>query len=53
MLDDLNTPLAIAHIHECVNELNRAKTPAEQAKAKALLLAEGHALGLLEQEPAA
>jgi len=53
LLDDLNTPLAIAHIHERVNELNRAKTPEEQAKAKALLLAAGHALGLLEKEPTA
>jgi cysteinyl-tRNA synthetase len=51
LLDDLNTPLAIAHLHELVGELNRATTPGDQAPIKAQLLACGEALGLLQQEP--
>ncbi|MDR3425605.1 MAG: cysteine--tRNA ligase [Alphaproteobacteria bacterium] len=51
LLDDLNTPLAIAHIHELANELNRAATPAEQAPIRARLLAAGEVLGLLQQDP--
>jgi len=51
--DDLNTPLAIAHLHELVNELNRATSPAEQAPIKAQLRASGAALGLLQQTPEA
>jgi cysteinyl-tRNA synthetase len=51
LLDDLNTPLAIAVIHELVNELNRAGTPAEQAPIRAQLIASGDAIGLLQQNP--
>lgn len=51
LLDDLNTPLAIAHIHELVNELNRSATGAAQAALKGQLLAAGTALGLLQQKP--
>ncbi|MDR3449234.1 MAG: cysteine--tRNA ligase [Alphaproteobacteria bacterium] len=47
LLDDLNTPLAIAAMHEMVNELNRDPSPA----LKAQLLAAGGALGLLREEP--
>ncbi|MDD5587350.1 MAG: class I tRNA ligase family protein, partial [Alphaproteobacteria bacterium] len=53
LLDDLNTPLAIAHIHELVGELNRAGTPADQTLLKAQLLACGGALGLLQKNPEA
>jgi cysteinyl-tRNA synthetase len=51
LLDDMNTPLAIAAMHEITNKLNRAATPAEQAPLKAQLLAGGEALGLLEKDP--
>jgi cysteinyl-tRNA synthetase len=51
LLDDLNTPLAIAHMHEMVGELNRAASAADQAPLKAQLLAAGQALGLLQQDP--
>ncbi|MBL8706161.1 MAG: cysteine--tRNA ligase, partial [Rhodospirillales bacterium] len=51
--DDLNTPLAISHLHEITTALNTAKTPAEKAKHKAALLASGAVLGLLEQDPEA
>ncbi len=51
--DDLNTPLAIAHLHELATRLNKATTPAEKARAKAALLASGRLLGLLAAEPEA
>ena len=53
LCDDLNTPLALAHIHELTNKLNRAAAPAEQAPIKAQLLAAGKAVGLLQQDPEA
>ncbi len=53
LLDDMNTPLAITHIHELVGELNRATTREEKEEIKANLLGAGHMLGLLEQDPEA
>jgi cysteinyl-tRNA synthetase len=50
--DDLNTPLALAHLHEAATALNKATSPAERAKHKAALLAGGALLGLLQQKPA-
>ena len=50
LLDDLNTPLAISHIHELVGELNRATTDEAKATLKAALLAAGEALGLLQMD---
>ena len=49
--DDLNTPLAISHLHELAGGLNKAKTPAEQARGRAALLAAGAMLGVLGQGP--
>jgi len=45
LLDDLNTPQAIAEIHELANAVNRGETP------KSALLAAGQAVGLLQQDP--
>ena len=53
LCDDLNTPLAIAHVHELTTALNKAKTEAQRIKAKASLLAAGAVLGILEQDPEA
>lgn len=50
LCDDLNTPLAIAHIHELANALNKA-APADQPPLRAKLLAAGQTLGVLQQEP--
>ena len=50
LLDDLNTPLAIAHLHELTTELNRTQSAAEQAPLRAQLIAAGNALGLLQQD---
>jgi len=51
--DDLNTPLAISHMHEFAAAVNKAGSPANKAMAKGGLLAAGRALGLLEQDPEA
>jgi cysteinyl-tRNA synthetase len=45
--DDLNTPLALAHMHELAAALNRDRS----ASAKAGLLGAGHLLGLLQETP--
>jgi cysteinyl-tRNA synthetase len=47
--DDLNTPLALSHLHELAADLNRSRSPA----AKAGLLGAGLLLGLLQEEPEA
>jgi cysteinyl-tRNA synthetase len=51
--DDLNTPLALAALHEILGALNKAETPAQRARIKGALLAGGAALGLLQQKPEA
>jgi cysteinyl-tRNA synthetase len=47
--DDLNTPLAISHLHELAGRINKAKTDGERAKLKGALLAAGDVLGILQQ----
>ncbi len=49
--DDLNTPLAISHVHEVVGKLNKAIDATERAQLKGRLLACGNLLGLLRQSP--
>ncbi|MCG8507812.1 MAG: class I tRNA ligase family protein, partial [Rhodospirillales bacterium] len=49
--DDLNTPLAISHVHEVVGALNKAADASEKAELKGQLLAGGDLLGLLRQDP--
>ncbi len=51
--DDLNTPLALAALHESVAELNKAATDQDKARLKSGLLAAGAVLGLLQQPPEA
>jgi cysteinyl-tRNA synthetase len=51
--DDLNTPLALAALHEMVAELNKAETEKDKARLKSGLLAAGKVLGLLQQNPEA
>jgi cysteinyl-tRNA synthetase len=51
--DDLNTPMAISHLHELATKLNKAAGSSERAQAKAALLAAGRLLGLLQQDPEA
>jgi cysteinyl-tRNA synthetase len=51
--DDLNTPLAIAALHELLAELNKATAAPDKARLKGELLASGAVLGLLQQDPEA
>jgi cysteinyl-tRNA synthetase len=51
LADDLNTPAAIAEISALATAANVAKKPAEQAKAKAELLAAANLLGVLAEDP--
>lgn len=53
LLDDLNTPLAISHLHELAGALNKAADDGEKARAKAQLLAAAEGLGLLSDDPEA
>jgi cysteinyl-tRNA synthetase len=50
--DDLNTPLALAALHELLAELNKSAA-AERARARATLVASGALMGLLQQDPEA
>ncbi len=51
LADDLNTPLALAEMHELLSRLNKAGDAAEVRTTKAALLAAGQLLGLLQQSP--
>lgn len=51
LADDLNTPQALAVLHELANKLNKTSSAQEQAQAKAELLASADMLGLLWQDP--
>jgi cysteinyl-tRNA synthetase len=53
LLDDLNTPLAIAYLHEMASDLNSERDPKRRAQFKANLVHGGHLLGVLQQEPEA
>ena len=51
LADDLNTPEALARLHEAAHRLNRAEDAGEKAAAKGALQVAGHLLGLLAQDP--
>jgi cysteinyl-tRNA synthetase len=51
--DDLNTPLALAALHDVLSALNKATDLAERQRLKGELLASGALLGLLQQDPQA
>ncbi|CAA7623039.1 cysteine--tRNA ligase [Magnetospirillum sp. SS-4] len=51
--DDINTPLAISHLHELATALNKAAGLEDKARHKGALLASGHLLGVLFQDPEA
>ncbi|MGH6894131.1 MAG: cysteine--tRNA ligase [Dongiaceae bacterium] len=53
LADDLNTPLALAEMHELLSRLNKASDAADVRAAKSALLAGGQLLGLLQESPAA
>jgi cysteinyl-tRNA synthetase len=49
--DDLNTPMALAALHEDVTALNKAQTQAEKSRLKGALLDAGALLGIMQQNP--
>ena len=49
--DDLNSPQAIAVLHELVGELNKAENDDAKSSAKNNLLAAGNLMGLLQLDP--
>jgi cysteinyl-tRNA synthetase len=51
--DDLNTPMAISHVHALATALNKATDPLEKAELKGKLMAAGRLLGILQQDPVA
>jgi cysteinyl-tRNA synthetase len=51
LLDDLNTPAAIAELHRLADRLGAAGSSEEARTRKAELLAAGSLLGLLQQDP--
>ena len=53
LLDDLNTPAALAALHETATALNRAEDAEEKAALAGSLLGAGELLGLLRAEPTA
>jgi len=51
LADDLNTPLALTHMHEMAGILNKVDNDDSRAFVKGRLLAAGKAMGLLQQNP--
>ncbi len=51
LCDDLNTPAALAALHELAGVVRRADTPESAAAARADLLRGGWMLGLLQRDP--
>jgi cysteinyl-tRNA synthetase len=53
LADDLNTPLALAELHEIASAMNKAKDEAKREALAGGLLAGGALLGLLQDDPEA
>ncbi len=51
LLDDLNTPIALSHMHSIAHELNKDQEGAALARLKGELLSIGELMGVLQQEP--
>jgi cysteinyl-tRNA synthetase len=49
--DDLNTPLAIAHLHDLAGAIHRASDDHERGRLNAELVAGGQLMGLLDHDP--
>src|SRR5215470_13912070 len=49
--DDLNTPLALTHLHELAGAINRTSSDAERSSLQRALEAGGQLMGLLGQPP--
>ena len=53
LLDDLNTPRAIAQLHDLSRRINKAETQEEKQGLRDQLLAGGALMGVLQQDPVA
>ena len=53
LLDDMNTPEAIAALHAAASTLNKSDDPEDIAMAKAELTVGGRLLGILDADPEA
>jgi len=53
MDDDLNTPMAIAQLHDLARRINKSEDAAELKVLKSEILASGELLGILQQQPEA
>jgi cysteinyl-tRNA synthetase len=51
LADDLNTPLALARMHELVGMINRTSSEAERSALQRALEEGGRLMGLLDQDP--
>jgi cysteinyl-tRNA synthetase len=51
LADDMNTPLALTHLHELAGEINRASSDAERSPLQGALETGGRLMGLLERDP--
>jgi len=51
LCDDLNTPAAVAELHNLVGLLNKAESDADRSRLKAALLQVGNLLGVLQKTP--
>jgi len=49
--DDMNTPLALAELHELAGAVNRASSDAERSARQGALASAGRLMGLLERDP--
>jgi cysteinyl-tRNA synthetase len=49
--DDLNTPLALTHLHELATRINRSTNDHERGRLKAALIAGGLLMGILAHDP--
>ena len=49
--DDLNTPLAIVHLHELAGAIHRSTDDHERGRLGAALMAGGQLMGLLAHDP--
>lgn len=52
LCDDLNTPRAIAHLHQLTKDIHKATDAHEKSRLAGILQQSGLLLGLLEQQPA-
>lgn len=53
LADDLNIPLALSHLHELANQINKANNLEDKLKKARILKKSAYFLGLLQQNPEA